>query len=179
MFDRLTPSYVEIRRFYENTTLKIPSCWNLSRKHVRIVLWNGRFIKLNGFRNPLECREVRYYCVKYAPVHVYFSVMDWIFPERVGKKYKANYAHPIGGEYVIDVDSHNVWAPHNHDERHPVCMECLSISKDLTLHICDVIEENYKDIQIVFSGRRGFHIHVLDFNLRDWTYYNYRNPIES
>jgi DNA primase catalytic subunit len=58
-------------------------------------------------------------------------------------------------------------------------MECLYISKKLTLHICDVIEENYKDIQIVFSGRRGFHIHVLDFNLRDWTYYNDRNPIKS
>jgi hypothetical protein len=179
MIDRLTPSFEEIRQFYENASLSIPSCWNLSKKLVRIVLWNGRFIKLNRFRNPLESREVQYYCVKYAPIHVYFSVMDYLFPNRVGKKYKANYAVPIGGEYVVDVDSHNVWAPHNHDISRPVCMECLYISKKLTLHICEEIEENYTNIQIVFSGRRGFHIHVLDFNVRDWTYYNDRDPIKS
>jgi DNA primase catalytic subunit len=143
----------------------------------------GRFLKLNRFHLHLSNRSARYalhfLCVKYAPIHVYFSVMDWLFPERVGKKYKANYAYPIGGEYVVDVDSHNVWVPHNHDECHPICMECLYISKDLALHICEAIEENYKDIQIVFSDRRGFHIHVLDFNLRDWTYYNDHHPIKS
>jgi DNA primase catalytic subunit len=31
----------------------------------------------------------------------------------------------------------------------------------------------------VFSGRRGFHIHVLDFSYKDWTYYNERNPIKA
>jgi len=49
----------------------------------------------------------------------------------------------------------------------------------LTIHICERIEENYSDIQIVFSGRRGFHIHVLDFDLRDWTRYNERDPIKN
>jgi len=47
------------------------------------------------------------------------------------------------------------------------------------MHICEAIEENYSKIQIVFSGRRGFHAHVLDFSLRDWTYYNERDPIKS
>jgi hypothetical protein len=148
-----------------------------------VALRVGRFLKLNRTQNHLSKRSARYalhyFCVKYAPVHGYFSVMDWLFPERVGKKHKARYAFPVGGEYVVDVDSNNVWAPHNHDEVHSVCMECLYISKELALHICEAIEENYRNIQIVFSGRRGFHIHVLDFNLRDWTYYNERNPIKS
>jgi hypothetical protein len=169
----------EIQSYYVNAPLKIPDCWNLSRKHVRIVRRNGRFVKLNRFRNRLNIKYLRYLCVKQAPIHVYFSVLDWLFPERVGKKYKANYAVPIGGGYLFDVDSNNVWVPHNHNKWKPVCIECLYISKRLTLHICDAIEENYRDIQLVFSGRRGFHIHVLDFNFRDWTRYNPKNPIKS
>jgi DNA primase catalytic subunit len=102
-----------------------------------------------------------------------------LLPERVGKKYKAKYAVPIGGEYVFDVDSYNVWVPHNHIKSRPVCLECLYVSKKLTLHICDAIEENYTDIQIVFSGKRGFHIHVLDYDFRDWTRYNPHNPVKS
>jgi hypothetical protein len=159
--------------------MTIPEQWNLSRKHIRLALRNNRFVKLNRLRHRINMRSLRYFCATYAPVHVYFSVVDWLFPERVGRKHKAKYAVPIGGEYVVDVDSHNVWVPHNHDRWRPVCTECLYISKDLTLHICEAIEENYRDIQIVFSGRRGFHIHVLDFNFRDWTYYNPRNPIKS
>jgi len=115
----------------------------------------------------LNVRELRNLCVRYAPIHVYFSVLDWLFPERVGKKYKANYAVPLGGEYVFDVDSNNVWVPHSHI-KNGICHECLMNSKELTIHICEAIEENYSKIHIVFSaGRRGFHIHVLDFNLRD------------
>jgi len=45
--------------------------------------------------------------------------------------------------------------------------------------VCEAIEQNYSDLMMVFSGRKGFHIRILDFNLRDWTYYNERNPIKS
>jgi hypothetical protein len=41
-------------------------------------------------------------------MHVYFSVVNWLFPERVGKKYKAKYCVPLNGEYVIDVDAYLV-----------------------------------------------------------------------
>ena len=58
-------------------------------------------------------------------------------------------------EYVFDVDSNNVWIPHDHDKTHVVCRECLWNSKRVTLHIAEAIEENYSKIQIVFSGRRG------------------------
>jgi hypothetical protein len=170
-----------IRRFYLNASLEVPKMWNLSRKHVRIQIPNGRFLKLNKFHNRLNERELRGCCTKFSPLHVYFSVLDWLFPERVGKKYKANYAVPIGGEYVIDVDSYVAKIPHRH-LRHGssgICHECLEISRGLTVQACERVEECYSDIAIVFSGRRGFHIHVLDFNFRDWTQYNERNPIKS
>ncbi|MDH5686337.1 MAG: hypothetical protein OEZ48_00505 [Candidatus Bathyarchaeota archaeon] len=169
----------DVRAYYRRSPLEVPPFWNLSRKHVRIVLYNGRFLKMNRFRNRLSVRDLRYLCVKYAPVHVYFSVLDWLFPERVGRKYKANHALPLGGQYIFDVDSHNVWASHNHHNRGAVCPGCLHNAKFFTIHVCEAIEQNHSNLMIVFSARKGFHIHVLDFNLRDWTYYNERNPIKS
>jgi DNA primase catalytic subunit len=170
-----------ISRFYSNSKLEVPKIWNLSRKHFRMQTSNGRFIKLNKFRNRLNERELRDFCIKFSPLHVYFSVLNWLFPERVGKKYKAMYAVPLDGEYVVDVDSYVYKRRHRHVRAGPtaVCYECLNISKALTIQACESIEEYYSDIAIVFSGRRGFHIHVLDFNLRDWTRYNERNPIKS
>jgi hypothetical protein len=109
------------------------------------------------------------------------SVTDYLFPERVGRKYKAKYAVPIGGEFVVDVDSfmrkrrhHHSWHP-----QYAVCEGCLDISKHLTLELCDCIRATHRNIQIVFSGRRGFHIHVLDFDYRDWAPPNPRNPMKA
>jgi len=136
-------------------------------------------LKLNRFRNRLSTSELRYFCTRYAPAHVYHSVLDWLFPERVGKKHKAGRALPIGGEYIFDVDSHNVWTSHDHHSRGSVCSGCLHNAKLFAVHVCEAVEQNYSDLMVVFSGRKGFHIHVLDFNLRDWTYYNEKNPIKS
>ncbi|MBO3842195.1 MAG: hypothetical protein FGF48_07245 [Candidatus Brockarchaeota archaeon] len=45
-------------------------------------------------------------CARFAPTHVYMSVLNYLFPERVVGKKKAKYAYPVGGEYVIDVDNY-------------------------------------------------------------------------
>lgn len=171
----------EICSFYWSTPLDIPEFWNLSRKHIRIEAYNHRFIKLNKFKNRLNARELKEFCIRFTPLHVYFSVLNWLFPERVGKKYKANYCVPLNGEYVVDIDSNLLHMKHNHSNSgsHRICNECLEISKGLTLYVCERIEEYYSDIAIVFSGKRGFHIHVLDFHYKDWTSYNPKNPIKS
>jgi DNA primase catalytic subunit len=170
-----------IRSFYINGGLKVPELWRLSRKHFRVETAGGRFLKLNRFRSRLNMEKLRELCARFSPIHVYFSVLDWLFPERVGKKCKAKYAVPVGGEYVVDVDSYVFKRRHRHVRMglSGVCVECLQTSKALTVQACEAIEEYYADIAIVFSGRRGFHIHVLDFNVHDWTTYNERNPIKS
>jgi hypothetical protein len=43
----------------------------------------------------------------------------------------------------------------------------------------EVIEENYMDIRVVFSGRQGFHIHVFDFLIEDWTHIDDKNMLKS
>jgi DNA primase catalytic subunit len=173
----------QISSYYINATLRIPSQWNLSRKHVRIQTLDGRFIKLNRFRSRLNPRTLREFCVTFAPAHVYCSVLDWLFPERVGKKYKANHCVPVGsGEYVIDVDAYLAHRWHDHyrySSRLPVCPLCADIAKSITIDACAALEWDYRDVHIVISGAHGFHIHCRDFRLEDWTHINYRDLIKS
>jgi hypothetical protein len=169
-----------VKRYYESASIPGNLPWNLSRKHIRIVTRDGRFIKLNTLRNRINPRALWRLCAKYAPTHVYMSVLDYLFPERVGLKSKAKYAYPIGGEYVVDVDNYLFRGIDTHE--HPrtwICMECLEIARKYTIRLSELIEENYSNIMIVFSGARGFHIHVLDFKVGDWTYYNEHDPVKS
>jgi hypothetical protein len=77
-----------IRRAYQRLPLR-EEPWRFSRKHFRIELLNGVFVKLNRFENRINSWELRRYLHKYAPRHAFMSVTDYLFPERVGRKYKA------------------------------------------------------------------------------------------
>ena len=174
---------IHIRRFYlngfqETEVLKgWPGLW---RKSFRARFEGRQFLKLNRFRPRLGFRSLKRLCIHLAPLHLYMSVLDWLMPERVGEKEKANHAYPIGGEYVIDIDSYLFWRPHyHHIDRDGVCVGCLRVSKEATLRLLEKIDENYSDLHVVFSGKRGFHIHVLDFEVGDWTHYNEKDPIKS
>jgi DNA primase catalytic subunit len=108
------------------------------------------------------------------------SVLNWLMPERVGEKKASDGAYPIGGEYVVDIDSYLNYQSHKHKTTEDgVCKGCLINSKELTERFLDEISENYSGIRVVFSVKAGFHIHVLDFDVRDWSSYNERSPLKS
>jgi len=170
----------QIRQFYlrgfkETAELdEWPGIW---RKQFKIRTLEGHFMKLNKLRNRLNFRSLLGFCVRYTPLNLYMSALNWLMPERVGRKETANRAFPIGGEYVVDIDNPSLmrsWGGVN-----GFSVSGLQLAHDKTLALVDKIRENYSDIQIVFSGRRGFHIHVLDFNVRDWTHYNEKDSIKS
>jgi hypothetical protein len=54
-----------IRRAYQRLLL-IESPWKFSRKHFRIELLNGVFVKLNRFENRVNTHELQLYLFKYA-----------------------------------------------------------------------------------------------------------------
>jgi hypothetical protein len=175
---RQDPSLV--KRYYESASIPVNLPWKLSRKHIRIVTRDGRFIKLNTLRNRINSKALWRLCAKYAPTHVCMSVLDYLSPEKVELSSEARHAYPVGGEYVVDVDNSLFRGIDSHE--HPrtlVCYECLEIVKKYTIRICELIEENYSNIIIVFSGVRGFHIHVLDFQAGDWASFDGHNLFKS
>jgi hypothetical protein len=83
-------------------------------QYFRATLGDGTLVKLNKFENRLSANDLKFYCWKLKPMHVYFSVLNWLFPEHAGKKYKARYCVPLNGEYVVDVGDYMVLFKHDH-----------------------------------------------------------------
>jgi hypothetical protein len=164
--------------FQEQTIHKEwPWLW---RKHYRIRTTDNDFIKLNRRNTSLYFKKLKRLCIHHAPANVYMSVLNWLFPERVSEKQRSKHAYPISGEYVVDIDANSVWRYHPSCNMHKkICLPCLRLAKDATIEVLEKIEENYSNINVVFSGHRGFHVHVWDFDLEDWTRYDVTNPVKS
>jgi DNA primase catalytic subunit len=109
------------------------------------------------------------------------SALNWVHAERVGLKKDSLRAYPLrSSELVIDVDAYMNYNRHKHRQRNnESCKGCLENAKQLTVKILNLLEYNYSDIRVVFSGRAGFHIHVLDFRIDDWTKINEKNLLKS
>jgi hypothetical protein len=168
----------QISRFYAGWE-GAPGWPKLWAKQFRIRTSGNTFITLNRKRRRLNFNSLHGFCVEYAPVNVYMSVINWLMPDRVSDKHSSRAAHPTGGEYVVDVDSYLGYRKHSHVLIGGVCEGCLENSKRLTERLLDRIEENYRDVRVVFSGKSGFHIHVLDFDVQDWTFYCEEDPLRS
>lgn len=138
---------------------------------------NGAFLKLNApSRARLGARDLQLIATRLAPRHLYMSVLDYLFPERVAGKSRTD-AYPVGGELLVDVDSYLYRKPHIHAfDNHSVCEGCLEISKQLTLQVADEVSRYYSRFAVVFSGLRGFHLHVLDFCAGDWARNDQADP---
>ena len=103
----------QISRFYAGWEVA-PSWLRLWAKQFRIRTLGDTFITLNRKRRRLDNRSLRDFCVDYAPVNVYMSVLNWLMPERVSDKPSSRAAYPTGGEYVVDVDSYLCYRKHSH-----------------------------------------------------------------
>jgi len=176
----LTPD--QTRAFYNSwEEPDLYASWSgLWRKHIKIVTNEGIFIALNKKTPRLNHRKLRKYAVKIAHIHIYAGVMEYLRPEKVLSKDRTLKAYPVRGEFVIDVDAYMNYQKHRHrTEPEGFCCDCLEQAKELILKLLDLVKINYEDILIIFSGKHGFHIHVRDFEVRDWTYYDSGNPLKS
>ena len=172
----------QISSFYENwEESAVQRNWpHLQRKEIRVETKSGEFVSLNRLKSRLNFRSLKQLCTRIPPVHVYMSVLNWLKPERVGTKAESRRAYPVGGEYVLDLDHYLRYVSHGHrTEPEGFCYGCLGSIKELTVRAIDAVLKNYCDVRVVFSGKRGFHIHVLDFEVRDWTRYEEHDPLRS
>ncbi len=125
---------------------KWPWLW---RKHFRIRTVDNDFIKLNRVNQSLFFRKLKRLCIHHAPANVYMSVLNWLFPERVGGKQRSKHAYPISGEYVVDIDANSVWRYHPSCRLHKgICLPCLRLAKEATLEVLEKMEENYSKINV-------------------------------
>ena len=76
-----------IGEYYARARLGDYGLWRFPRKHFRAELRNGVFVKLNGPRRArLDARDLQGIASRLAPRHLYMSVLNYLFPERVTGK---------------------------------------------------------------------------------------------
>jgi len=129
--------------------------------HFRVVLFDGRWVKLRDKRirskSVLKKNILKPHI--FPPRHVFYSVLRWLDPKNIGPKRVRAYC--LGGPLLFDIDVMNVFS---YDE------DTLDEAKRQTLALADFItdELGYTDFLFVFTGRRGFHVYVQDFDITDF-----------
>ena len=98
----------QLKRFYMNwEEPPVHREWtHLRRKEIRAETLQGRFFSLNRLKSRVNFRSLKRLCTRIPPLHVYMSVMNWLMPKRVGSKAESRRGYPVGGEYVLALDSY-------------------------------------------------------------------------
>ena len=118
--------------------------------------------------------------MEFKPTHVYMSVLDYLQPEKVLSKDRTLKAYPVGGSFVLDIDSYMNYQKHRHfTEPEGICLGCLGQAQELTIKMLDLVERDYKYTDVTFSGHHGFHVWVHNFRPQQLTYYDPLNPLKS
>src|SRR3990170_8201567 len=91
-----------------------------------------------------------------VPAHVYHSAAYYEFPDAATMKEK----HWQGADLIFDLDADHL------PQKARSCAEMLANVKDETGKLLDFLLEDFgfseQNINIAFSGGRGYHIHVRD-----------------
>jgi hypothetical protein len=94
-----------IKRFYQNwVSESVHSDWSrLWMKQYKIVKQDGNFVSFNKLMRRMSFSKLCHFCVKFQPLHLYMSVLNWLMPDKVASKNDCRWAYPVGGEYVLDL----------------------------------------------------------------------------
>jgi hypothetical protein len=103
------------------------------------------------------------------PVRVFWSVSRWIFPKEL---FFSSYPNQlIRRGLVFDIDGsaiHNTSTPCKILPRATTCAFCLNAAKQATKRLLGFLAaRGISNLQVVFSGRQGFHVYALEENLRE------------
>ena len=109
--------------------MELPTApWRYNRKHYRLETLSNHWVKLNKREDRINAKELQDYLARYVPRHAYMSVLDYLRPQYVGTRKKTINALPMGGAFVVDVDSYHRARGHDH-MLDPIWGVCLAASR--------------------------------------------------
>ncbi len=94
--------------------------------------------------------KLRAFLIEHAPMHVYFSCAKYEYPELEPMGTKKKYWQ--GSDLIFDIDFDHLK------------VQTLDEAQQQTVKLKQILEKDFglKQIVIVFSGKRGYHIHIYD-----------------
>ena len=110
---------------------------------------NGRFFRHRAFWN---IRDLRTFLVSFAPEEVFFSGAYYQHPGIVPMDEKKKYR--VGADLIFDIDC-DMFLTQTIEEAYFYALKLLDIMRYVY---------GFRDVLLAFSGRRGYHVHVQDFD---------------
>ncbi len=147
--DNLTKSFLQQKflEYYSKCKIFIPRNFK-QREWAFVSIENLPNFVMNRHISFSSEIELRGYIIKNPPLHAYFSSAYYEIPDAN----KMDEKGWIKADLIFDIDADHI--PKGDLEK----------AKKQAIRLYDILEEDFgcRDMQIVFSGGRGYHIHVYD-----------------
>ncbi len=140
-----------IRSFYQHNLPDLSPLTDLTRRHFRILLPGGTFLKVHD--RIRDGATLQQWLVRYRPSDVYYSTSCWLSPENIGRREKTPLSANIflSSDIVFDID------------RSPFSLKNLELARRDTLELLGFCaDRNFPVKYIAFSGSKGFHVVCSD-----------------
>ncbi|MDG5819296.1 DNA primase small subunit PriS [Natronococcus sp. A-GB7] len=148
------------RDHYRRTELTLPPAAN-EREWGYIPWTEGPDTTMVRHRSLLELGDLEEFLVRKRPRHVYFSAGRFRDPGASSMHEKDWQS----ADLVFDLDADHLPTVTLGEDSYA---EMLAKCKDALLRLLDFLEDDFafEDLEIVFSGGRGYHVHVRDESIR-------------
>ncbi|QAU13663.1 DNA primase small subunit PriS [Halorubrum sp. BOL3-1] len=147
--------------YYRSVSLSLPPDANL-REWGHIPWTPGSGTTMVRHQSLFDMGDVDTFFADNAPRHAYFSAARYDDPgaATMGQKGWRN------ADLIFDLDADHLPGVDPETTAYP---EMLATCKDALLRLLDFIDDDFafEDVTVVFSGGRGYHVHVRDESVRE------------
>jgi DNA primase small subunit len=161
--DRRTREYLSGRfgDYYRGVDPTLPPAPD-AREWGHIPWTGGESTTMVRHQSIYDLGDVGDFLAREAPRHVYFSAARYDDPGANGMDEKGWQ----GADLVFDLDADHLPSV---DPAEATYAEMLAACKDALQRLLDLLEADFgfEDVTVVFSGGRGYHVHVRDDGLAD------------
>ncbi|ATW86906.1 DNA primase small subunit [Halohasta litchfieldiae] len=161
--DERTREYLRGRfgDYYRQSSVELPPAAN-EREWGHIPWTPGTGTTMVRHQSQLDLGDVDDFLARESPRHAYFSAARYTDPS-AGTMSKKGWQ---GADLVFDLDADHLPSI---DPDESTYAEMLSACKDALYRLLTFVEDDFgfDDVSVVFSGGRGYHVHVRDPEIQD------------
>lgn len=148
--DDLTRLKSELRQFYLDNPPDLSAITDINRRHFRMVLPSGRFLKIKDVIRTTD--DLQKWLQRLAPLHVYYTTATWLNPVILSPRPKERGPGFLDSGIIL---SHDIAFD---IDRTPFLKKNIESARSETLRLVDHMTGNgYRLKYIAFSGSKGFH----------------------
>lgn len=135
------------QQYYQQAELWLPK--NPQWRQWKFIRDGHIFIIPDRIRN---AEILRKWILRTSPDHIYYSLSSWLSPVEVRQNYLTKAGNVLLSKAVIA-----------HDFKFDIDQSTLQEAKQSTIEIMDFFKSKGLKFQLIYSGKKGFHIELTDW----------------